>query len=253
MKIASVQFFSKYWRTLSIVFIFFIFFLLRIYHLGFHDFWYDEIGTIGYAQYPWGNWNAPFYWILLHFWIRLFGISEFSLRFPSLIFSFFSVILIFLLGKNLFNQRIGLFASLLMGFSPFHLWYAQEARDYSMVLFFGTLSSYLLYKAVEIKKFKFWFLFVLFSIMGLYTNYFFIFLFIVQALYITVFSRSLRLNAKHIFYFLIITLGFLPYLSRFLSKFFYIERGFWIPQPSINSLVVTIETVSYTHLTLPTN
>ncbi len=228
-------------RIVIVSIVFAIALSLRLYHLGFHDFWYDEIGTIGYAQYPWSNWNAPLYWILLHFWIKLFGISEFSLRFPSLIFSFLSVILVFFLGKSLFNRKIGIFASIFMGLSPFHLWYAQEARDYSMILFLGLLSSYFLYKALKDRQTGFWLFFILASIAGLYTNYFFIFLFTAQLLYIIVFLRPLRISIKHITAFLIIGLGFLPYLSRFLNKFFYIWGHFWIPQPSINSLAITVE------------
>ena len=167
----------KNWRILGF---FFVFLAFRLYHLGYCDLWYDEIGTVSYAQYPWGNWNAPLYWIVLHFWTKIFGISEFSLRFPSLIFSFSSVILIFVLGKELFNKKTGFIAGIFMGLSPFHLWYAQEARDYSMLLFFGLLSSLLFYKALRKGENRQWLLFILVSFLGIYTNYFYIFLFLIH-------------------------------------------------------------------------
>ena len=217
-----------------------VFLFLRLYNLGFHDFWYDEIGTVNYARYPWGNWNAPLYWILLHFWIKHFGISEFALRFPSVIFSFFSVILTYFLGKGLFNKKTGLIACIFMGVSPFHLWYAQEARDYSMALFFGLLSSYLFFRALKDKKFKLWLFFALASIIGLYTNYFYIFLFLAQGLYLT-FFKKMRFNLKELFCFLIIAAGFSFYLPRFLSKFNFVWAGFWVFKPTWQSLIITLE------------
>lgn len=215
-------------------------FFLRLYHLGYHDFWYDEIFTVRYAQYPWHNWNAPLYWILLHPWIKIFGVSEFSLRFPSLLFSFLSVILVFILGKALFNKKVGMMASAFMGLSPFHLWYAQEARDYSMVLFLGLFSTWIFYKALREGKDKFWLFFILISLIGLYTNYFYIFLLLAQGLYIIV-LRKFRLNFKELICYLIIALGFSFYLRPFLSKFYYIWQGFWIPKPTWHSLLVTLE------------
>jgi len=231
----------RYWGIFGIAVVFFIFFYLRLYHLGFHDLWYDEAITARYAQYPWHGWNTPLHYILLIFWTKLFGISEFSLRFPSLIFSFLSIIFVFLLGKKLFNKEIGLYASVIMGLCPFQLWYAQEARDYSMMLFFGTLSTYLLYYALRERKIKFWLGFIFTSILGMYSNYFFIFLVFAQALYVLVFFRRLRLGLRNIIPFLLVGVGFLPFLPRFLSKFFTVWRGFWIPQPNFGSLRITIE------------
>jgi len=233
----------EYRGCLGVIAIFFIYFLVRLYHLGYHDLWYDEIYSVNYAQHPWNNWNAPLYWIFMHFWINLFGISEFSLRFPSLIFNFLTVILVFLLGKNIFNKKISILASFLIGFSPFHIWYAQEARDYSMVLFFGTLSSYVLFKAIKEETFKLWLFFILVSIAGIYTNYFYIFLFIAQGLYIIFFKRF-KLNFKEIIFFLIVILFFLHYMPKFLSKFYFVWRGFWIPKPTWKSLIITLENFS---------
>lgn len=231
---------TKNWRISGIVLAFFVYFFLRLYRLGYHDFWYDEIYTVGYARCPWRNWNAPLYWILQHYWIKLFPISEFSLRFPSLIFNFLSIILVFLLGKELFNKKAAIIAGIFIGLSPFHLWYAQEARDYSMVLFLGLLSSLLFYQALKKEKNRLWIYFILVSIAGLYTNYFHLFLFLAQCLYF-IFYRRFKFNLKEIAYFLIIVLGFSFYLPRFLSKFYYIRTGFWIPQPTSRSIVITLE------------
>jgi len=227
-------------RKLGIFLILVFVFFLRLYNLGYHDFWYDEVITISYAQHPWSNWNAPLYWILLHYWIKIFRVSEFSLRFPSLIFNFLSVILTFLLGKELFNKKVGIIASIFIGLSPFHLWYAQEARDYSMVLFLGTLSSYLFFKAIKEERVKLWLFFILVSLCGLYTSYFYIFLFLAQGSYL-IFLRKFKVDLKVIICFLFITLGFSFYLPPFLSKFYFIWQGFWIPKPTWESLIITIE------------
>jgi len=223
-----------------IFFILIIAFYLRLYRLGYHDLWYDEVGTVNYAEYPWGNWNAPLYWILLHYWIKIFGISEFSLRFPSLIFNFLSVILVFFLGKRLFNEKVGIVASFFIALSSLHLWYAQEARDYSMMLFFGTLSSYLLFRALEEGSLKLWLFFIFVSMIGFYTNYFYFFLFFAQGIYL-IFSKKLKFNYKEIIYFLIIIFSFIPYLPRFLNKFNFVRHGFWVPKPTWHSFFITLE------------
>jgi len=216
-------------------------FLLRLYNLGYHDFWYDEIYTIiqsrsviGYA------WNAPLYYSVVHYWTKLFGLSEFSLRLPSSIFSSLSVVLAFLLGKKLFGIKSAILASLIMSVSSYQLWYAQEARDYSMLLFLSLLAVWFLYKAIKEDSLGSWVCFILISTAGLYTNYFYIFLFIAHLVY-ALFFRVKRLDFKVTVSFLFIILGFIPYLSRFLYKYFFVSQGFWIPKPTYKSLIVTLQ------------
>lgn len=86
--------------------------------------------------------HPPLYFLLLHFVIKLAGQSEFSLRFPSLAFSVLTVPLLYVVGKQLFEQRVGLLAALFGAISPLYLWYSQEARMYTMLTFLGLVSFY---------------------------------------------------------------------------------------------------------------
>jgi len=235
MSISSRE--HKPFRCMCAYFLFFaVILLLRVYGLGKHDLWFDEIGTLGYADYPWSNWNAPLYWIFLHFWIKIFPVSEFFLRLPSALFSFGSVIILFFLGRLLFSRSVALLAALIMGLSPFHLWYAQEAREYSMILFLSLFSSYLFLKALKDGKAGSWIYFSIVSAAALYTNYFMIFLLFAQATYGVVSLRRWRV----ITWLLIPLAGFLLYFNRFISKFIYLQHGFWIPPPDWLSPFVTL-------------
>lgn len=228
-------------KTWAIFLMFGVFFALRLYRLGYHDFWYDEVCTAIYFPNPaYHDWNAPLYLVFLRFWIKIFGISEFSLRFPSLFFNFLSVIITFFLGKELFNNKVGVFASLLIGLSPFHLWYAQEARDYSMVLVLGTASSYFLVKAIKDDKNFIRIFFLLTAAGGLYANYFYMVLFLTQII-ILVFLRRSKISFKELLFFLSPAIIFLPWASKFLDKFFNVWQGFWVLKPHSGSLLITFE------------
>ena len=215
--------------------------MLRLYHLGYHDFWYDEVYTILQSRLVIADtWNAPLYYSIIHYWTKLFGLSEFSLRFPSLIFSFLSVVLVFFLGKKILEVKSAALATLIMSLSSFQLWYAQEARDYSLLLFIGLSATWFLYKALKEDSLKSWVYFVLISISGFYTNYFYIFLFAAHLIY-ALLLKIRRLDFKLTVSFLLIVLGFIPYLRRFLNKYFIVGQGFWILKPNYKSLVVTLQ------------
>ena len=218
-------------------------FLLRIYKLGYHDFWFDEIYSImsSHQLHGYVAVHPPLYYTLLHCWRMFFGVSEFSVRFPSLIFSVLSIYLIFKLGNNLFNNvKIGLYAASFMALSPFQLWYAQEARNYSMVLFLGLLSTLIFYKALTEDKNSVWVAFVIVSAVGLYTNYIHGFLLIAQLIYLLC-IKKLKLGPKAILSFFIIALAFMPYAHSFLNACCFVRKGFWIPKPNLKVFITTLE------------
>ncbi|MFA5199862.1 MAG: glycosyltransferase family 39 protein [Candidatus Omnitrophota bacterium] len=229
--------------TKNIIFICFILLvalILRLYRLGANDLWNDEVYSVFIANDFWGSWNPPLYFAGLHYWVKVFGLSEFSLRLPSAIFGAGSVLLLFMFGKRLFDEKIGLIASLMLCLSSFNIWYSQEARPYTLQVFFSILSTYILYRAITERKKLLWIYFSLVSILALYSNinYFHFFLLVTQ-LFLAVFFLGKKMRVGILSFAAALVL-FLPFLFNLISKAYCIKNGFWIPVPSAKSLLVTV-------------
>jgi mannosyltransferase len=112
-------------------------FALRVYQLNAKSIWFDESHSLNRASLDllsivsgkqiWGErvvqdtTHVPFYFLLLHFLIKLAGDSDFTLRFLSVLFGVLTVPLIYFMGKKLDHghAHIGLWAALLAASSPF--------------------------------------------------------------------------------------------------------------------------------------
>ena len=98
------------WALLGLVVL--IGLLLRGYQLGSESLWVDEGYTVKAALRTPGETlrtigesiNAPVYPLLMHEWIRWFGASETALRFPSVIFSVLTILLVHRLARLLFDE-----------------------------------------------------------------------------------------------------------------------------------------------------
>jgi len=136
--------------------------LSRLYHLGKDSPYRDEIFTAlftsdsvsnydlgGLITYWFSQGHFPTYFLMMHYWIKLFGRGEFALRLPSVIFGVFSIYLVFLLGKRLFDRKTSLLASYLFAASTASIYYSQYARPYSMVVCFVLLSFLSFLRALE--------------------------------------------------------------------------------------------------------
>lgn len=91
--------------------------------------------------------------VFLHFWVRLFGWSEFWVKLPFALMGIASVYLIYWIGRQWFNSKVGLLSAAFFAVSQFTVFYSQLARPYSAGLFFVLLMAFFWYKIVfEIKK-----------------------------------------------------------------------------------------------------
>lgn len=82
----------------------------------------------------------------------VFGITDFSLRLPSIILSSLTVILTYLIGKEFYDKDIGLIASAFVTFSALQIAWATQVRMYVMLQFLYLLTVLLIYQSVERKK-----------------------------------------------------------------------------------------------------
>lgn len=143
------------------LFLFFLFILgagLRIFQLGVESLWYDEVGTIDQATrdltalFSEFYQDPPLYPFLLRYWMLALGPSEISLRLLSVVFSVASLFLLYSISSSLFNRKIGYISTFLLSVSPFHIFYSQEVRYYSLSLFLVLASIFLFQKVLRRDK-----------------------------------------------------------------------------------------------------
>jgi Predicted membrane protein len=118
-----------------------------------------------------GEFNPPlFYW--LEHGVLLFGDSEFVLRFLPALLGVLTIPVVYLIGKEFRNKNIGLIAAALLAFSPFHIFYSQEARAYAPMLFFFSLALLCYVKASRSDETRPWVLFGLFSAVAFWMHFY---------------------------------------------------------------------------------
>ena len=118
-------------------------FLLRARGITTQSFSFDEGWTSWAISLGWGEMidllardnHPPLYFLLLRGWAAAFGQSDLALRGFSLVADLGTVILVYLLGKKLWNEEVGLLAMAIAAFSPPLIMYAQEAHMYSCLLY----------------------------------------------------------------------------------------------------------------------
>lgn len=134
---------------------------LRLYHIDFQSIWLDEIHTmiesdpsLTFREFDRvmmvREGMGHLYFLLLRFLYVIFGYTTLTARVFSAVVGIGSVYGFYLLGKVLYNKRVGLFAALLLSINIYHITYSQEVRPYILLVFFTVISFYRL--VLYIKK-----------------------------------------------------------------------------------------------------
>lgn len=113
------------------------------------------------------DFNPPFYYLILHFWMIVSGRIDEYLRILSLLPHLASVYIAYDFAKKLFPKKFAVFVALFTMFNPMLVYYAFEIRMYSFYAFFAFAVLYFFY-------IKNWRWYTIFAILGLYTHSFFL-------------------------------------------------------------------------------
>ncbi|MFH1182039.1 MAG: glycosyltransferase family 39 protein [Candidatus Woesearchaeota archaeon] len=212
--------------------------IVRVCDIGKEPYWLDEAISIRQSQGSYSDAislikvdnHLPVYISILWGWVHLFGTSETSSRMLSAIFGIASVFMIFLVGRKMFNSKVGLIASIFLALSKIGVYYSQESRLYSLFLFLSLLSvySYLLFS--EKQSLKHGLLYFLSSLLMLYTHLFAVLIIAIQNLhYFANNYRKLRWMVMQA----LLALSFAPWLFVLIYQTRHMENLAWIITPSV--------------------
>ncbi len=152
--------------------------VLRVLALN-QQLWFDEIVTLLdsvrepasriVTQYAGQN-QHMLYSLLAHCSIRLFGEQPWALRLPAVSFGVASIPALYFLGRLVTTNREALFASALMTVNYQHIWFSQNARGYTGMLFWTLLTSIFFIRCANNKNKRDWVLYGITAALGIYTH-----------------------------------------------------------------------------------
>ncbi len=135
----------------------------------------DEFGRFLPLDYleSFGDFKPPVYAYLDIVPIKIFGLNEFSVRFPSSIFGVLTVLVTYFLTKRIFwnsesKELYALLSALFLAISPWHIMLSRAAFEANVATFFIVGGIWLFLKGIQEKK---WYIIisVIFSVLSMYT------------------------------------------------------------------------------------
>lgn len=221
--------------------------VFRLYLLGEDSLWLDEAFSVvlsrrGLAELlplvARADAHPPLYYILLHFWLML-GSSEGFIRLLSVLFSSASIPLMYLVASSLFeDEHAGLVGAVILAFSPFQIWHAQEARMYAMLTFFVLASAYFYIQALRHGRRKQWAGFVLATTTALYTDNGAIwYVLAVATFFLSSWSRFSHRRRDWLISQVAIVVLYIPWVPSLLAQTRQVTENFWLSPPSFSVLL----------------
>ncbi len=151
---------------------------LRLYKLD-SPLWFDEIMTLThYVREPWGRLAADYSSFNNHLFhslqakaaVTLFGEHPWALRLPAMLFGVGSIWALWRVARSALRPAEALFAAALLALSYHHIWFSQNARGYTELMFWQLLALILFLEGRAASSWKTWGLFALSLAAAMYTH-----------------------------------------------------------------------------------
>jgi len=216
---------TKY--TLILVGILILASALMLFRLETKSYWGDEIFSVTHIQKDvWSilvgedePGNPPLYFLLLHYWIILFGTGEFAVRFLSVIFGVLSVYVTYNLGKLFFGEKEGLVSAFLLLVSHTFIAQAQDARAYTLFTFLSLLSLYFFWKMMKSGENKYLLAYVLSTVLALCSHYSAFLVVVIEFIFFVIQRKAASISTKKFFSVLsILFVLYLPFTILFVGN-----------------------------------
>lgn len=143
-------------------------FAIRLYHLEYRGLWTDEFHTLQPILMPVGDLirerlgagHLPTYFLLMKGWVALAGISDWTLRFPSVVFGALLIPAAASLGRQFLSWRDVRLLMLVACVNGMAVWSSQEARMYSMLAFAATMAHACYFRTLQAGSARTWIIYI---------------------------------------------------------------------------------------------
>ncbi len=224
---------SSRWILVAVVM---LAFGLRVFLLGNQELRGDEAFSYLFTQLPMseviaelvdqGDPHPPLHYLMLNSWVDLTGVSEFAMRFLSLLAGVLLAPVLYRLGREMVGRTMGILAAILAAISPSLIWLAQDVRNqYTVAVLFTSLATWMLVilakempERITRRTAVLWAVYAGLCAISIYSHYYALFAVLAHGLYLWFGPNRRRLLLPWIVCGIAVMLLFLPWLTLVLSE-----------------------------------
>lgn len=181
--------------------------LIRFQGLGWESMDGDSLATIWQATKPtlrdviydgFGG-DPPLFQVILRPWLMAFGTSDSVARVPAALSGVLGVVSVYFAGRGLVSSQVGAIAALALAVMPYHIFYSQQVRQYSLFSLVGLGTFYFLVRALKTNSRVHWVGYGVSAALLVHTHYPGLLLVGFQLLLLFVLAaRSVRIGGVHL-------------------------------------------------------
>jgi 4-amino-4-deoxy-L-arabinose transferase-like glycosyltransferase len=198
----------------------------RLYEIGRLDVWVDEANLILTAQQPLGllfdklrlDSSPPLFYLLVHFWIQLFGDGSVALRMLSVLAGVGLVAATYWAGRELISRDVGLWGAFVVAASPTQAFFSQQVRMYALLPLLGLLAVSFLVRHLRDGGRRDFLLWLVLTVLALYTHNFAVYLLPVYGVLVVVSGQLLRGLGRWLLAAVLVVLAYLPWVPMLLQQ-----------------------------------
>ncbi len=181
---------SRFKSSIALIFLLVVAAFLRLRGIN-SDLWYDEVITlVEFVRLPFSQLltsyvnqnNHILFSLLSNISVSMFGESPGVVRLPALLFGLASIWALYNLARTLTDEREAWLATILIVLSYHHIWFSQNARGYTGLLFWMLLGTWFFIKGLRQNSHVIWIIYAAFMALGMFTHLTSVFILISHAI-----------------------------------------------------------------------
>jgi hypothetical protein len=166
-------------------------FIVRAATVSVEPLWTDEAITIEFARANWDGLlmrllydaSGPGSYWLYKLWLT-FCSAPYEVRYFSALAGAATVPVVYLLGRKLFDSRVGIYAALLLAINPYHFYYSQEIRYPVLLVLIVACQTLAFVQVVDKKSWAWAVVYAALTALGFWVQYFIGFFVLAQILWV---------------------------------------------------------------------